>query len=142
LSLKLRNEANPGKTLSMSNETWFSILELAEVHGWNPLGTFTPQWWLQMEPVQSGYDPDEWEGNLDEEVEFDRKLVVLEDALNLAEALELAFLEYEPYRVRVFAQVPMANLAERVNGTRPSIGVISAVIDICRQGPFFIEKCR
>jgi len=141
VSLKLRNEDNPTKTLSMSNETWFSILELAEVYGWNPLGTLTPEWWLQLEPVQSGYDPYDRDGRVDEEDENDRKLVVLEDALNLADALELAFLEYEPERVPAFTQVSLTALAEPEGRTRPSIGAISAVIDICRLGPFLIEKC-
>jgi hypothetical protein len=141
LNLKLRNEDNPTKTLSMSNETWFSILELAEVYGWNPLGTIVPEWWLQMDPIQSGYDPYDRDGSVDEEDENDRKLVVLEDALNLADALELAFLEYEPERVQAFPQVSLAPQAETEGRIRPSIGAISAVIEMCRLGPFFIEKC-
>jgi hypothetical protein len=124
----------------MSNETWFSILELAEVYGWNPMGTLAPEWWLLVAPVQSGYDPYDRDGRVDEEDETGRKLVVLEDALNLADALELAFLEYEPERVIAFAQASLAARGEMEGRTRPSIGAISAVIDMCRLGSFYIEK--
>jgi hypothetical protein len=140
VSLKLRNEGNPARTLSVSNETWFSILELAEVYGWNPLGTFAPEWWLHSEPVHSGYDPYDRDGRVDEGDENNRKLVLLEDALNLADALELAFLEYEPERVRAFTQATLSVRAALEGRTRPSIGAISAVIDMCRLGSFYIEK--
>lgn len=140
MSLKLRNEENPAKTLSMSNETWFSILELAEVYGWNPMGTISPEWWLLMDPVQSGYDPYDPDGSVGKEDDNGRKLVILEDALNLADALELAFLEYEPERVQAFPMFSLAAQAEAQGRVRPSIGAIAAVIEMCRLGPFFIEK--
>jgi hypothetical protein len=124
----------------MSNETWFSILELAEVYGWNPMGTLAPEWWLQNNPAQSGYDPNDQDGRVDEREENGRKLVILEDALNLADALELAFMEYEPERLAAFAQVSAAAGEEIEGRNRPSIGAISAVIEFSRLGSFYIEK--
>jgi hypothetical protein len=65
-------------------------------------------------------------------------LVLLEDALNLADALDQAFLDYEPIRVPAsFFLFDPANVAL---GRRPSVGAISEVRDFCRLGAFRIER--
>jgi hypothetical protein len=64
------------------------------------------------------------------------QLVLLEDALNLADALDQAFLEYEPLRL------PASYFLFDngwVNG-RPSIGAILEVINFCRSGAFLVEN--
>jgi hypothetical protein len=65
---------------------------------------------------------------------------MLEDALNLADALELAFLEYEPLNPRKFPEISLAGVVNPLHELHPSIGVINALVDLCRQGAFWIEK--
>lgn len=136
MSLRLRNDNNPKKTLGMSREAWCRILELAEDFGWNPVGTILPAWY-QVEPDFSGYDPHSWNGA---NVTGDGRLVLLEDALNLADALERAFLEYEPERTPVTAEISVTGRVELVTQLQPSLGAITAVVDFSRQGAFWIER--
>ncbi len=69
-----------------------------------------------------------------------RRLVLLEDALNLVDALDRAYLAYEPLRVPAYyflfePEDPRLRL-------RPSLGALAAAIDVCRQGSFSIEPWR
>ena len=140
MALKLRNEKDPHQTLSLTDETWYGILDLAEDHGWNPLGAVLPGQlpghWFDLDYSLDGYYlglQEHW----DEQEDPDSRLVVLEDTLNLADALERAFMEYEPAFVPAsfFYFAPLDPSLE----AQPSIGAISAVIDFCRQGAFWIE---
>jgi hypothetical protein len=125
---RLTNERETGKTIGLSPAAWFGILDLAEVYGWRPMGTVHPQWWLgrngQQECCGSYTGPE-------------ARLVMWEDALNLAEALEQAFLEYEP---RPNGHSPRGMTAAPVALELPSIGAILGVADLCRQGDFCIEQ--
>jgi hypothetical protein len=151
VSYRLTNQTNPRKVLTMSNEAWFSILELAEEYGWNPLGTFSPGWWLEpgdylaasLEWSQDGLGGriPPWDGSYTTRVDESR-IVMLEDALNLSDALEAAILEYEPEPVYKFAGASLSLLPRLGFGahTRPGIGAITALRDFCRQGAFIFDR--
>jgi hypothetical protein len=134
---RLVNENNPDLTLSLTSDTWFEILDLAEVYGWNPMGTAIPGKWDNLEAALAGYYPDSpvrFNGGHDPK----GRLVLLEDALNLADALDSAFMEYEPVRVPAsfFLFAPRDGGAD----LRVSIGALQAVTDFCRYGAFWIER--
>jgi hypothetical protein len=133
LPLRLINERDPDRTLSITNETWLGIVDLAEEYGWNPVGAIFPGQWVELEPFFSGGHYERpGNGNHD-----GSRLVVFEDALNLADALETAFLAYEPsfMPASFFLFEPRD---WRVN-LKPSIGAIQAVLELCHKGAFWIE---
>jgi hypothetical protein len=163
----LRNQEDCKKTLSLTKEAWYGILELAEGYGWNPLGTRLPNQWVEQDFALAGYYLDEPSNWLDEdspvdgwaydrwvddsetdggrtdpaqEEDFEPRLVTLEDALNLADALEQAFIDYEPLRVP--DSFYFFEPAEEVYRLRPSIGAISETFQFCRAGAFWIEPYR
>lgn len=131
MSLRLINQRDPQRTLSLNKDAWFHILELAEQYGWNPLGTVQPER-VTGEPDQAGYDPDEWSETSD----HGARLVLLEDALNLADALEKAFLEHNPDS----ADRDLQTFHHSPAGLPPGIGVILATLEFCRDGAFWIEN--
>jgi hypothetical protein len=135
--LLLINENDSHMTLSLTTNTWFSLLDLAEEHGWYPMGTVLPDHWPGFEAEPGAYYFDSQEDRNGEEDGF--RLVLLEDALNLADALEEAFMAYQP------AFVPASFFYfEPLDPTnhRPSLGALLAAIDFCRLGAFWIEPLR
>ena len=70
----------------------------------------------------------------------DEGLVLLEDALNLADALENAFMNYEPQHIPSLHYYTVFGENSRSNGIQPSLGAIQGVIDLCYLGMFRIEK--
>lgn len=139
MSFRLSNQNDPNVNLRISNQAWFGILELAEAHGWNPMGTILPGWWYEVQAILAGYSPDDmdvWEGSYTGRA---GRLVMLEDALNLADALERAFLEYEPEFTHMIPEAPPAGMVVALDQSRPSIGALAAVADLCRSGAFWIE---
>lgn len=142
MSLRLRNQKDPQKTLSMSCAAWFSLLEMAEEYGWNPMGTALPDPWPDVEPSIFGfdiYDALPWQGGYTAE---DGGLVILEDALNLGDALERAFLSYEPELepAHIFADHFFAGPNDRGRSRQHGVGVLNEVMNFCWQGAFWIEK--
>ncbi|NLG72784.1 MAG: hypothetical protein GX495_12190 [Chloroflexi bacterium] len=141
MALRLRNLNNPRKTISISSSAWFSLLELAEEYGWNPMGTVSPEWCLDSSSVSNGgeqYAPlDRGGSSLREK---DVRAVTLEDALNLADALEQAFLDYEPEPDPGFLDLPGFSRFRRYFPPLPGIGAIVAVCEFCRMGAFTIER--
>jgi hypothetical protein len=134
---RLVNENNPDLTLSLTSDTWYEILDLAEVYGWNPLGTALRGKWDNFEAALAGYYPDP-PLRMNGGREIEGRLVLLEDALNLADALDDAFMEYEPRRFPA-----SFFLFEPIDGgidLRVSIGALQAVADFCRYGSFWIER--
>jgi hypothetical protein len=120
----------------MTEAAWSGILELAEDYGWNPYGVIVSGQWQALDFEFSAYYadlPPEWGNHRN-----GGGLVILEDALNLADALERAFLAYEPAYVPT--SVFLFNLYEPDGLTRPGIGVILAVIDFCQCGAFLINR--
>ena len=136
MAYHLCNDHNPDLSLTINGQTWDALLDLAEEHGWNPLGTMLPEW--QAWVVGLG-DPDEEMLCLGSYTPDHIRLVALEDALNLGEALERAFLAYEPQRVHSYPELALIGVAEPAGLRRPSIGAIAAAADFCRQGAFWIE---
>ena len=67
-------------------------------------------------------------------------LVLLEDALNLADALERAILNYNPQYIPYLHYYTIFGENNGLNGTQPSLGAIQGVIDLCYLGMFKIEK--
>jgi hypothetical protein len=134
---RLVNQNDPIVTLNLTSESWYGILDLAEQYGWNPMGTVRAGIWEDLEAAQDGYflwHPVEHSGNGNGS---ESRLVVLEDALNLADALDQAFLDYEPLRVP--ASFYFFEPADLFASRRPSIGAIAALLEFCRTGAFWIE---
>lgn len=134
---QLRNDKYPDNTINLTRESWYGILDMAETYGWNPMGAVLPGQYDHYEPSSAGYYLGTplslyWNGGSQ-----DGRLVVFEDALNLADALDRAFMEYEP--VRVPASYFLFEPLDRSFQSRPSIGALAAVIEICRCGAFWIE---
>jgi hypothetical protein len=145
---RLRNEHDPEHTLSITSDTWFGVLDLAGEYGWNPMGTVIPGQWDDLEAALAGYfleKPFYWHhhyygngnGKNGHTLE-DRRMVAYDDALNLADALDHAFLEYEPLRVP--ATYYLFEPRERGWTLRPSIGAIIELVNFCRSGGFWIER--
>jgi hypothetical protein len=114
-------------------------LESAENSGWNPMGAVpeTPD-----EPETISLDQYWYIQELDTQayISGEGSTVLLEDALNLADALERVFLTFEPERVDW-------SYAEYFNGffnpapkLHPSIGTIKTLANFCRQGAFRILR--
>jgi hypothetical protein len=134
---RLINNNDPEITLSLTSETWYGILDLAEQYGWNPRGTVNPERLDDLEASLAGYYLGGMAESNGKGRSIESRLVVLEDALNLAEALDQAFLEYEPLRVPTtfYLFEPVGLFVSR----RPSIGAIDALEGFCRSGAFWIE---
>jgi hypothetical protein len=135
LSYRLRNQDDPDRAVRMNNWTWYGILELAENYGWNPRGTVTPER-MELAGFYSGNGKlrvGEYWGN-------ETRLVLLEDALNLADALEEAFLRYEPKRLPSLHPFHLGEPNGSNGFHAPGIGVIQILIHFCQEGAFLIEK--
>ena len=138
MPLRLKNQNDAQMTLSLTTDTWFNLLDLAEEHGWNPMGTALPDRWPGFEPDVGDYyfdNGDNWNG-----AGSGDRLVLLEDALNLADALEEAFMVLEP--VYVPASFFYFEPLDPTNHRRPGLGALLAAIDFCRLGAFWIEPFR
>lgn len=140
MRFRLTNQNNPKKTLCVSTEAWTGLLALAEEHGWNPLGTGLPWWWDDSERNLDGQhlcELDNWNGDY---TAGDGGLVLLEDALNLADALEKAFIESEPEPARSPDGSSPGSPAGPDGIPGLGIGTLTALVDFCREGPFWIER--
>ena len=135
--MRLRNQKNPDHILMLTCQAWWELLDLAELYGWHPLGLVLPGAWsiLDLAP-DVGHLPGGSDRYSEEVVEASQ-VVLLEDALNLADALERAFYEYEP--VRVPATYYLFEPAEEALRRRPGIGTMAALIEFCRDGRFSVE---
>lgn len=137
MSYRIANQKNTNRTLRLNNEAWYSLLDLAEVYGWNPMGTVLSEAMSGGDPMPGWYGPDElWLGSYTDE---NIRLVLWEDALNLADALERAFLEYEPVFVHMVPEGPL-ELCRTGDYVLPSIGVLLEVMELCREGAFWVER--
>jgi hypothetical protein len=137
VSYQLINQSNPDKFIQMNNWTWFGILELAEKYGWNPRGTVTPES-LEL----AGSYPDDGNRWQAEYWGNEARLVLIEDALNLADALELAFIKYEPVRLPSLHPFYLTGENGGSHNHPPAIGVIQIMIHFCQSGAFLIEPAR
>ena len=139
MSFRLRNQDNPEMTLGLNSQTWYGILEMAEEHGWNPMGSVLPEW--QYGGIHIGGPDYGYLGQFEGEYWADEsRLVLPEDALNLADALERAAYLYQPQNRPSLRVYSLLDEIFNSNRSQPSIGAILAVIDFCYPGAFFIEK--
>jgi hypothetical protein len=139
LIYQLRNNKNPALTLGLTPSAWHGILELAEDNGWNPMGTI-PADTGDAGMVLAGlgfHAAHDWGGEYWSDY---GGLVLFEDALNLADALERAILDYEPRYIPSLHYYTLFGENNGLNGNQPSLGAIQGVIDLCYLGMFKIEK--
>jgi hypothetical protein len=134
VSFRLRNQKNSRLTLTLSAQAWFGVLELAQAYEWNPMGTLSPDP-EQVHSIPGDEDPWGWDYTPE-----DSRLVLLEDALNLADALERAYHDEEPGEAWYSAGLFMRTLAAPPDEFQPAVGVIQEMVDFCRQGAFLIER--
>jgi hypothetical protein len=151
LSYCLRSDKHPDQNMIVNNRTWYQLLELAEAYGWNPMGTMLPEWLAGlMEWMSRGEAYPEGLGG-GSYTPISSRLVVLEDTLNMADALERAFLAYEPAPVRDAASIHRTEWDDFFSNNRktagavpephrPAMGVVLMLIDLCRQGAFWIQN--
>jgi hypothetical protein len=138
---RLENQENPESRITLTTEAWFSILDLAEDCGWNPIGTMPVEYVNQAMVGLGGilYDrKDAWPRGY---APGDPSLVLLEDALNLADALELAFLEDRYLNDSGSPSPYYPSAYEKINGDgHAGVGVLLLLVDFCRMGPFWVES--
>jgi hypothetical protein len=164
LAVRIRNQEHPYKTLGLSAPTWREILKLALKNGWQPMGSVSPvapstdlgypglnsgNWedeaiWQEDTPVYHpaamlvSYMPFLPEDGFSH---FEAiRLVLLEDALNFADALDKAYQAYEP--IRVPTSFFLFEPSDPALGRRPSLGALAAALEVCSQGSFSIEPWR
>jgi hypothetical protein len=137
VAFTLRSVRNPQDTINLTTQSWLAILDLADLYGWTTFGAILPRGWQDLDIPWDGYDFELTLDGLPPQPSETGRLVILEDALNLADALDQAFFEYEP--VRVPPSYYLFEPDDEYLRNRPSIGALSGVIDICRQGAFWIE---
>lgn len=132
---RVKNENGTDQSLHLTRESWYGILDLAEDFGWNPMGALwageDDGYGLPAAGTHLGVSL-YWNGGTE-----DRRLVIFEDALNLADALERAFIDIEPRRLP--ASYFYFEPQEGTMPASPSLGALMAVIEICRRGAFWIE---
>jgi hypothetical protein len=135
VAYRLVNQRDGNRNIKINSQTWYGILELAEDYGWSPLGTVLPERY-GLAGFYRG-DPDQWYGDYWSE---GSRLVLIEDALNLADALNEAYLDYEPIHAPTLHSYFDGNGFAFLDRPQPSMGAITLVVDLCQQGAFFIEK--
>jgi hypothetical protein len=137
VAVRLSNEKDPRHALSLALSAWWGILELALAYDWRPLGAALPghvHVEVHMESYYPGSALEGWEAAHNGH----SRLVLLEDALNLADALEQAFRQYEHPRLPAsyfLFEPDDPNLC-----LRPGVGALLAVIDFCRSGAFWVQR--
>jgi hypothetical protein len=134
VSFRLRNQKNSALTLTLSAQAWFGVLELAQAYDWNPMGTISSDL-VNAHAIPGEEDPWGWDYTPEE-----TRLVLLEDALNLADALQRAYHDEEPGEAWYSAGFFMQSLAAPPDEFQPAIGVIQQTLAFCRQGAFLIER--
>jgi hypothetical protein len=123
--------------LNLALSAWWGILELALDYDWHPLGAAVPGI-IHGEVHMESYYPDHALEGWESAHNGHSRLVLLEDALNLADALEQAFRQYE--HVRLPASYFLFEPADSALRLRPGIGALLAVIDFCRSGAFWVQR--
>jgi hypothetical protein len=135
----LRNQKNPTQNLRLTSSAWRWTLEVAEQSGWNPMGTIHQNLLtgLSMGPFDDLFDMQPGNGTY---TPLTSRLVMLEDALNLMDALEQAFLDYEPAPVCSCRSAFRTEWDDWKERARPGVGILLALADFCRYGSFWIEN--
>lgn len=140
MSFRLSNQNYPDQALYMSTSAWFDIINLAEDFGWNPMGPVNDAWTVGLVdgyPETGLGKTDYWPGSYTGE---EGSLVVLDDALNLADALERAFFETDPQPSLEYLPGYENNGGQTDGSLHAGIGVIQIVKEFCHLGAFWIER--
>jgi hypothetical protein len=155
VGFRLTNQNDPNVTLGLNTLAWYCLLQQAEEFGWNPMGTVPSS---DLENIGSlsiagegssfswdGIEP-EYSGSLQWSYTYpEARLVLIEDALNLYEALARAFMAYEPEWTwnydDLFPLDPFyyPGFVREARRSKPSIGALSALIDFCQLGAFTVN---
>jgi hypothetical protein len=137
---RLKNQAEPERSLYLTGETWYNLIDLAELYGWTSIGMVSQDRWLDPPLPQAGYLLGAPLYTVSQEMEQEGLWILTEDALNLADALEQAFLEYEPRRVP--DSYYLFKPTDRSLENRLSLGAITETIQFCRLGAFLVESLQ
>ena len=139
MSFVLRNHNNQTRRIGLSSLTWYGILQMAEDYGWNPMGTVSAYPTAVNDTLPWSFLglPEEIPG---EYWENETRLVLFEDALNLADALEIALNQYKPQFLPCLSVFALQDSIYNGSGSQPSIGSLRLVADFCLSGSFYIEK--
>lgn len=138
MPVRLTSQQDPSRELILTDVTWHALLDLAEEYGWNPFGPVLPWQWDALELDSTGYAPGDPMFGYPDEMDTGKRLVVLDDALNLADALERAFMDYEPQRVPISFYL----FAPELGDILPSLGALSETLQISQKGAFWIEEYK
>ena len=155
MGYRLTNQNDPNIILSLSALAWYCLLEQAEEYGWHPMGTVALS---EMEDINAFSIAGEesqfsW---IDDEPEYSSSLqwsytypeprvVLIEDALNLHEALGRAFMAYEPEwtwnydDLFTLDQLMFPGFIREAKRSKPSIGALTSLIDFCQLGSFTVN---
>jgi len=147
VSYQLINKSNPEKVLEIKNWAWYRLLDMAEAHGWIPMGTVMEDRLYGQFLSGDGYRPRQMPFDdllFDDFLESGYtgqsvRLVLIEDALNLGDALERAYIDYQPIRSIEHLGTYYPGVYETANSYIPGIGVIDVVSNFCFEGAFYIK---
>lgn len=146
MSVRLTNQHNLAHSLALNLRAWQAVLDLARAYGWTPMGAIVPEWlagvgWIGSDMLREDQaDLDAPPPSISYLCDDRQRLVMLEDALNLADALERAFLDREPATVHPRSLVFRSDWEEAPEEILPGLGVMLALIALCRSGSFWVER--
>ena len=137
MSYCFTNQKKPAKTLALTHATWTGVIRLAESYGWRSYSPVYPGQGL----IHSSWLAGTYLGvpliSDDEDAEAARTLMLTEDALGLADVIDLAYQAYEPLRLpTTYFLFADESLEVRL---LPGLGVMAALVDFCRLGAFWID---
>ena len=139
MSFLLCNHNDHTRRIGLSNFTWYGILQMAEDNGWIPMGTVNDHQSVISDPAPLVFMelPDWLPG---EYWDDETRLVLFEDALNLADALEIALTQYKPQFLPCLSVFALQDSLFNGSGSQPSIGALRLIADFCLLGSFSIVK--
>lgn len=146
MSVRLTNQYNLTHSLALNLRAWQAVLDLAREYGWIPMGAVIPEWlagvgWTGGDLLREDQaDLDAPPPSISYLCDDCQRLVMLEDALNLGDALERAFLDHEPATLHPLGIVFRSDWEERPEEILPGLGVMLALIALCRSGSFWVER--
>jgi len=114
-----------------SRESWTRVLSLGMFYGWQPLGTRAPSI-----TELHGLNTEDWDGTY---LTNDGQIVVMEDALRLAMALERSLDDIPDFNLKIYPLDPArVNLFEYFAGDKKP--QLVDFIEFCKLGSFLILR--